>query len=64
MKKSKWEEYWQKRAVKAELALSTIAGIAEENEEVRIQAVIAEYYRSVAAGEVKDVPLDGDGERS
>lgn len=58
MKKSKMEEYWQKRAVKAELVLITIKSIASvDGDEHGIALIVSDYFNSVAAGEVKDTQL-------
>jgi hypothetical protein len=64
MKKSKWEEYWQKRAVKAEMLLTELGAIADaDGDEHGIASKVREYYQSVAAGEVKNTALpDAAGE--
>ncbi len=49
--------YWKKRAVKAEETLITIQSIADVNGYARIEEMVAAYFKSVAASEVKDVPL-------
>lgn len=57
MKKDKWREYWQKRAVKAEAALTTVSSIASLRDYIEIEDVVNDYFKSVAAGEVKDVTI-------
>lgn len=57
MSKTKREEYWQKRTVKAEETLITIQSIADSTGQERIKGMVSAYFASVAAGEVKDTPL-------
>ena len=60
MTKTKWQEYWQKRAVKAENALTAIGAVSEGRKYDDIAQMVREYYASVAAGEVKETAVDGD----
>lgn len=64
-KASKWETYWRKRAVKAEAVLTQLHSIAGVHDDERTENIIDAYFKSVAAGEVKDTALPAaEGEAS
>lgn len=54
---SKWDGYWQKRAVKAEMTLMNVSVIAErDGDKHGIAKLVNDYFAVVAAGGIVNEP--------